>query len=251
MRSRLFRGDALAVLPTLPAAAADLLLVDPPYSSGGLMLHQRSLRPNDKYADNRTPWQDFSGDQRDQWSWLQWCAVWLGQCRRILRPVSYALVFTDWRQLGATIAAVQLGGFLFRGVIAWDKGRGSRPPHLGAARQQCEFIVWATPGDCPRRAPGTGGPFDGFLSVDEDGEGAGAIHEPVVRREKRHMTAKPIALMRRLIGFFCPEGGTVLDPFAGSAPDALVCHETGRTWWGVECVPHYADVAEERLRGVA
>ncbi|MNK02097.1 hypothetical protein D3C87_199150 [compost metagenome] len=38
MKNELIHSDALAVLPTLPAASFDALITDPPYASGGVCL---------------------------------------------------------------------------------------------------------------------------------------------------------------------------------------------------------------------
>lgn len=45
----------------------------------------------------------------------------------------------------------------------------------------------------------------------------------------------------------CPEGGTVLDPFAGSGTTLLVARQLGRVGVGIELNPEYADIAARRL----
>ena len=94
-------------------------------------------------ADHNT---DFGGDNRDQRSWLAWCAMWLDMCRVTLCEGAYAMVFTDWRQLPALTDAFQAGGLVWRGLIPWDKTEASRAPHKGYFRHQAEYVVWGSNG---------------------------------------------------------------------------------------------------------
>ncbi len=45
----------------------------------------------------------------------------------------------------------------------------------------------------------------------------------------------------------CPEGGTVLDPFAGAGTTGLAARRLGRNAVLVELNPDYADIARKRL----
>ena len=52
-------------------------------------------------------------------------------------------------------------------------------------------------------------------------------------------------LRRRLAG--SPEGGVVLDPFAGSGTTMLVAKQLGRSAIGIEISPEYAELIKKRL----
>jgi hypothetical protein len=52
------------------------------------------------------------------------------------------MCFTDWRQLPMLTDVLQAGGFVWRGVMPWDKTESSRAPHTGYFRHQCEYVVW-------------------------------------------------------------------------------------------------------------
>ena len=109
----LYHGDALGILATLPDAAMDAVLTDPPYSSGGVTMGARQADPAQKYQQSGTKRQypPMLGDAKDQRSWTMWCT---------------------------------LAGWAWRGVIAWDK-RSARP-QIGKFRQQCEYVLFATKG---------------------------------------------------------------------------------------------------------
>jgi site-specific DNA-methyltransferase (adenine-specific) len=74
-------------------------------------------------------------------------------------------------------------------------------------------------------------------------------HSIVMGQARRHMTEKPVGLLRDLLEI-TPEGGTVLDPFAGSASTAQACLETGRKFIGVEMSDVYFETACERLKSL-
>jgi DNA modification methylase len=62
-----------------------------------------------------------------------------------------------------------------------------------------------------------------------------------------HFATAPEALVEPCIKAGCPEGGTVLDPFAGAGTTLLVAEKLGRKSIGIELNPEYAAIATERL----
>ena len=70
---------------------------------------------------------------------------------RLVTAGGAGAVFTDWRQLPATSEALQVAGWIWRGVAVWDKTEGVRP-QKGRFRNQCEYIAWGTNG--PRKTEG-------------------------------------------------------------------------------------------------
>lgn len=236
----LYQGDALDLLREFPAESCDALVTDPPYSSGAFVRADKAIDPRSKYCqhNNDQGRPTFVGDNRDGRSWSFWCTLWLAQCFRIVRQGGYALVFTDWRQLPLLTDAFQAAGFLWRGLIAWDKTTAARAPHCGYYRHQCEYIVWGTKGPIHNPGAGSGGPYPGCL------------REPVRQRDKLHMTGKPTPLMRALLGPI-PAGGVVLDPFAGSGTTGVACLQTGREFVGIEASKAYCAIAIARLQQVS
>lgn len=64
-----------------------------------------------------------------------------------------------------------------------------------------------------------------------------------------HFATFPSELPKRAILAGCKPGGTVLDPFSGSATTGMVALELGRSYIGVEINPEYHDLAlDTRLR---
>jgi len=230
-RITIINGDALPTLCDLGVGIADALITDPPYSSGGTYGKDRSNMPSEKYIshDTKKKYPDFTGDNRDQRSYLKWCALWLSESLRIVRPGGMSLVFTDWRQLPTVTDALQCGGFTWRGVAVWDKTEAVRPQR-GAFRNQAEYVIWGTNG--PRDMSGPILP--------------GIFRKMINPKEKLHLTGKPIDVMTWLVSI-TPEDALIIDPFMGSGTTAIACIRTGRRFIGIERSEEYFNIAAERI----
>ena len=62
-----------------------------------------------------------------------------------------------------------------------------------------------------------------------------------------HFAVFPEKLIEPCILAGCPEGGTVLDPFAGSGTTGVVAKKLGRNFVGVEINPEYHEMATRRI----
>ena len=95
----IYHGDCRDILPHLEPV--DLVLTDPPYSSGGMTRSDRNLKTSDKYVMTGTDLirPEFSGDNRDQRSFLLWCELWMRDCLKLAKKGAVLASFIDWRQL--------------------------------------------------------------------------------------------------------------------------------------------------------
>lgn len=62
----------------------------------------------------------------------------------------------------------------------------------------------------------------------------------------QHFAMAPTALVRPCVIAGCPDGGTVLDPFAGAGTTGVVAMREGRNFIGIELNPANADIARRR-----
>lgn len=236
----LYQADALQVLSQLPTGSVDGIVSDPPYSSGGLTRSDRTCTTNAKYSLTGTTkeYPDFLGDNKDQRAYALWSALWFAECFRVVRPGGLLLVFTDWRQLPTVSDAIQCGGWVWRGIVPWDKTEAVRP-QKGYFRAQCEYVLHASAGglgmeqDRPQDAPCLPGFF----------------RQAVLSQQKKHLTGKPFPLMQELLRVF-PRGSTILDPFAGSGTTLLAARSLGLRSLGVEQSPDYAAIIRQELDAV-
>jgi site-specific DNA-methyltransferase (adenine-specific) len=64
-----------------------------------------------------------------------------------------------------------------------------------------------------------------------------------------HATVKPLDLMKYLLTLLStPDGGVILDPFAGSGTTLLAAQQLGRRSIGVELIEHNCEIAKSRLQ---
>lgn len=233
-RSQLYRADALAVLADLATASVDALITDPPYSSGGMVRGDRAQSTTTKYVSTDSANKaiaEFSGDSRDQRSYAYWCALWLSEALRVVRPGGVALLFTDWRQLPATTDALQAGGWVWRGIVPWFKP--SARPMGGRFTASCEYVVWGSNGAMP-------------IQLVEGVKTLPGFYQASPPRDRDHQTQKPMDVMRALVRI-ADEGGTILDPFAGSGTTLVAAKEEGYRVIGAEMVERFCEIAARRL----
>jgi site-specific DNA-methyltransferase (adenine-specific) len=232
----LYGGDALAVLRYLPSGSVAAIIADPPYSSGGQYKGDRSAPTGTKCTGTygTSDRSDFSGDNRDQRSFLTWMNLWLGEALRVVKPGGVCALFSDWRQLPTMTDALQVGGWVWRGIVPWDKTSGRPMYKQRAWVNQCEYVVWGTAGSSAVTEMGTTEPLPGFYVA-------------TAPREREHQTQKPVSVLRELVKIV-PEAGLVMDPFMGSGTTGVAAMLEGRRFLGVELVENYQRIAERRIR---
>ena len=231
--TEIIHGDLLHVLPAFPDELFGGIITDPPYASGAADQNAKQKATSAKYSSvkGKNPFPDFEGDAKDQRSWTHWMTEWLTEARRICKPGSPICMFIDWRQLPSMTDALQWAGWLWRGVLVWDK-TNSRPQR-GRFRQQAEFVVWGSNGHMPadRNAPVL----------------PGVYRQSMPSFAKRsHQTEKPLEVMREMLRIVEP-GGIILDPFAGSGTTVLAAKMEGYSAVGIELSRHYANTAAKRI----
>lgn len=110
----------------------------------------------------------------------------------------------------------------------------------------------------PRTSKGTmgyGGQSKDFTTTGfEDSGGASRFFYCSKAKKKErgegntHTTVKPLALMEYLCKLTkTPDGGIVLDPFAGSATTAIACIRTNRPFVMIEREKEYFDIGQKRI----
>lgn len=236
-RSALYHADCLQVFRSWSDPDVDAIVADPPYCSGGMTRGDRVQRSaSEKYVhkNSRLKRPEFSGDTRDQRGFLAWSTLWLSEAHRITKPGGVVMIFTDWRQLPIVSDALQAGGWVWRGIVPWDKTEGVRPQR-GWFRAQCEYVLVGSKG-----------------SLGQEQARAVRVCAPGIFRHSRraearlHMTGKPVALMDDLLQVLPPRAH-VFDPFAGGGATLLAGLRRGFRVTGAEITREYAKLAALRL----
>jgi site-specific DNA-methyltransferase (adenine-specific) len=231
----LVNGDALEVLPTLGEGTVEGVITDPPYSSGGQFRGDRAQKALSKYVCSESQaaghYQDFTGDNRDQRSFLVWCSLWMSACFHATKPGGVLCCFSDWRQVPVITDAIQCGGWTWRNLCTWWKP-GCRM-QKGRFSSSAEFLVYGTAG--PHASDGAASPQNVFSF-------------PTMQTEdKDHLAEKPIDVVEWAVSV-SREKATILDPFMGSGTTAEACIRSGRPFIGLEIDRNYWQLSVERCK---
>jgi DNA modification methylase len=227
--ARLILGDCLDVLRTLDGESVDAVVTDPPYCAGAVSEASRTRSGGQGLrSENLRRFGWFVGDNMGTAGLaflLRSVAV---ESRRLLKASGSLLVFCDWRMQATLQPAIESAGLRYQGLIVWDKGsmglgRGFRCQH--------ELILHFTNGSPEYHNRST----------------SNVIRCPRVKADREHQTQKPVDLMQQLLKVVSPDGGTVLDPFAGSGTTGVAAAQMGLSFIGVEQSPEYHAIAERRI----
>ncbi len=211
----------------LAAAALDLVLSDPPYSSGARRDAERTARGASMLRGvDDAEW--FSHDTMTTWGFSWFIRSILVELRPALAGGSHLYLFSDWRQDPTVRAIMESSGYRVNNVLTWDKEAFG----LGATwRNQEERIVF--------------GSLDVAAPMLDKGCGT-IIRCPAIHESKRvHPTEKPIPLLERIIR--AVPGQRLIDPFAGSCSTLVAAKQHGRKAIGIELDPKYCAIGRDRL----
>jgi site-specific DNA-methyltransferase (adenine-specific) len=243
-RVRLFKGDCVAVLESLPAESVDVVFADPPYflSNGGT-----TCRAGKRTSVDKGTWDRSNGVEENH----AFNHKWLSACRRVLRPNGSIWVSGTGHVIYSVGYAMQQQGFKQLNEIVWEKP--NPPPNLSCRyfTHSTETLLWAARDRKSRH----------YFDYDRMREiNAGKQMKTVWRltapgkQEKahgRHPTQKPIALLERLLLASCPQGGVVLDPFNGSGTTGVAAVQLGHSYIGCDLEQEYLELTRSRLLEVA
>jgi site-specific DNA-methyltransferase (adenine-specific) len=231
-RVRLYLGDCLRVLSTLPHGAADVIVADPPYSSGARQEAQRSGRAGEGMTRTRKDLDAWFGTDNLTtnafYYLMRECAL---EWARILPRGGHAFVFIDWRMAGSLAAAIESADLRHVNFIVWDKMQPGQGRHF---RSQHELILHFTKG--VGREP---------CAYDQ----GNVIRCPPVR-SKRHGTEKPVAVVTRLLRVAASRGAKVLDCFNGSGTTGEAALKLGMHYLGIDNEARFLESTAERLEDV-
>jgi site-specific DNA-methyltransferase (adenine-specific) len=217
--------DCIDFLRGLPSESVDLIVTDPAYSGMNRHLRLGHGRIVGHYGNpGNTRWfHEFSDDPESY-------AVFLGECRRVLRQDRHVYIMFDSFSM-LSLGALVREYFDVKGVIVWDK------VHLGMGhyfRRRHEQIVFASKG---RRKVAR-----------RDLPDVWAV--PRMHRAA-YPTQKPVRLFEMMLEASAEPGFTVCDPFCGSGSSGVAALRSGCDFIGADIDPRAIDIAGDRLTAFA
>jgi len=252
----LHHGDCIEVMRSLPAESVDAIVTSPPYAE------QR------KSTYGGIPEKDYPG----------WTVAWMSEARRLLKPDGSVIiniaphvkngVLSDY--VLRTRLALREDGWAEVGELIWHK-TGAMP--TGAPRKprrSWESLLWyGKHGQPYSDAKANGWPTKRTTRVRTEGQHAnradwnhydgGSNKTPTVtrcsdvfafgmgRETTGHPAPYPVGVAEWCAKLICPPGGTILDPFNGSASTGVAAIRNGWDYIGIDAVQEYVDMSEQRL----
>jgi site-specific DNA-methyltransferase (adenine-specific) len=268
--NRIYLGDNLPVLQSLPDGGVDLIYIDPPFNTGKAQT-RRELRTVRSENGDRTGFggQRYSTvevasrayvDEFDDY--LAFLEVRLREAYRVLAPQGTLYFHIDYREVHycKVLLDTIFGRASFLNEIIWAYDYGARtrrkwppkhdnilvyvkdPEHYTFNADALDRIPYMAPGLVgPEKAARGKTPTDTwFLTI-----------VPTNSREKTgYPTQKPVSVLRRIITASSNPGDLVLDFFAGSGTTGTVCLELGRRFVLVDSNEQALEVMSKRFAGV-
>ena len=232
---RLFQGDCIELMRTLPGDSIDMIFADPPFNLN--KLYPSSINDNLKTEH-----------------YLEWCETWIGQCIRLLKHGG-SLFLWNLPRWNAEIAAFLTGRMTFVHWIAVDikyslpiQGR-LYPSHYSLlyyvkGPQARVFHPDRLPMQvCPHCA-GDLRDYGGYKAkMNPSGVNLSDVWwdiSPVRHAKyKRRNGANelPLKLLDRIVELSTDKGDLLFDPFGGSGTTYMAAELKERRWIGVEIGP--------------
>ena len=222
--NQIINANCLDILKKLPDKCIDLIVTDPAYlitsrgnagNSGGML--QKEINKKGKVFD-------FNFLKIDDW---------LPECYRVLKNGSHCYIMCNNINLFHFLKVAEKVGFHFIKSLIWDKGNKI----MGTAYMSSfEYILFFRKGE--------------FKPINYCGT-PDILKVPNLKtkwnNENIHDTEKPIKLMDILIENSSNKNDIVLDPFGGSCPVAVSCHNLQRRYICCEIDKDIYNKAIERL----
>jgi site-specific DNA-methyltransferase (adenine-specific) len=239
---KLYLGDTIEILSTLPDGCIDLIYVDPPYflSNGGFTCY------GGKYAIvDKGEWDKSNGVEED----FKFHCRWIEACGRVLKPNGTMWVSGTYHSVYSCGYALQKNGWHIINDICWFKPNGM--PNLSGRMFAAshETLLWVKKNkeakhyfnyECVKKGTWSS---DFIKRPGKQMKSVWGITPPKAE-EKRygtHPAQKPEALLDRIILICSQEGDTILDPFCGSGTMGVSALRHKRKFIGIDGDASYLD----------
>ncbi len=267
MSGRIYFGDNLPVLQSLPSDSIDLIYIDPPFNTGKVQARTQIQTISSQNGD-RT---GFAGRRYETIKlgsrkyldlfddYLAFLEPRLVEAHRLLKPSGSLFFHIDYREVHycKVLLDAIFGRESFLNEIIWAYDYGGRtrkkfpPKHdniLWYAKTPDSYTFNLNALDrIPYMAPGLVGKEKaarGKLPTDTWWH----TIVPTNSKEKTgYPTQKPMGILRRIIHACSNPGDTVLDFFAGSGTTGAVSLESGRNFILVDNNPQAVEVMRSRF----
>ena len=241
--SRMYEGDALLLMQSIPENSVDCIWTDPPYllSNGGI-----TCVAGKRVSVNKGKWDQSQGVELDH----EFNLSWLRECHRVLKHAGTIWVTGTLHIYPSVGMAMMQLGFRILNDIIWEKT--NPPPNLGCRcfTHSTEMVLWATKAPKGSKHKYTFH-YQDMRAENDDKQMKNVWRFATAGRDEKtfgkHPTQKPLALIERCLRASTDEGDLVLDPFSGSGATGVAAMGMGRKFIGCEREEEYVGLTISRL----
>lgn len=270
MPRRIYFGDNLPILHSLPAESIDLIYIDPPFNTGKTQ-QRTQIRTERNIDGDRT---GFAGRRYDTIKigtqryddifndYLAFLEPRLLQAHRLLKPHGSLYFHIDYREVHycKVLLDAIFGRDCFINEIIWAYDYGARtrrkfpPKHdniLWYARDVHNYTFnYEALDRIPYMTPSLVGPEKAARGKTPTDTWWHTIVPTNSREKTGYPTQKPLGILKRIITASSHPGEVVLDFFAGSGTTGAACLELNRDFILVDNNPQALAVMQQRFAGV-
>jgi site-specific DNA-methyltransferase (adenine-specific) len=249
---RIFNGDVIEVLTTLPEECVDLIFADPPYnlSNDGFTCHAGK-----RVSVNKGKWDISRGIEED----YKFHFKWIEACKRVLKPNGSLWISGTYHSIYTCGYILQKQGWHFINDICWFKPNAS--PNLACRMFTAshETLIWVRKEKIAKHffnyelVKSLDWKDDFLKKPNRQMRSVWAISTPKNEEKKygKHPTQKPEALLERIILACSEEKNIILDPFCGSATTGVAALRNNRKFIGIDLEKNFLDkMAIPRIKEV-
>ena len=263
---KLYQGNCLEVLKSIPENTFDMVFADPPYFlSNGTFTCQNGQMVSVKKGNwdlGKTAEENF-----------KFHFEWLKECKRVLKQNGTLWVSGTYHSIYQCGYALQLLDYHILNDIAWLKPNAS--PNLSCRffTASHETLIWARKDKKGKHTFNYEaiknwkdnykkeikcthcGKTDRYEILHETGNqmrSVWAINTPK-KEEKifgKHPTQKSLDLLKRIIIASTNENDLILDPFAGSCTTGVACRMYNRNFVGIDIEKEYLELGKRRIQNI-
>ena len=268
--NRVYFGDNLPILASLPSASVALIYIDPPFNTGKAQARTqiKTVRSDDgdrtgfkgqRYKTVRIGQRAFADTFGSSEDFLAFLEPRLEEAKRLLTPDGSLYFHIDYREVYyCKILLDQIFGrecFLNEIIWAYDYGARTKkkwpPKHdniLWYAKDPDNYIFnYDEIERIPYMAPGLVGPEKAARGKTPTDTWWYTIVSPTGKEKTGYPTQKPLGILKRIVQASSLPGDTVLDFFAGSGTTGEAAHQLGREFILIDNNPEALEVMAKRF----
>jgi site-specific DNA-methyltransferase (adenine-specific) len=269
-KNKVFFGDNLAVLKSMPSESVQLIYIDPPFNTGRTQSRGTATTTRvteggrvgfkgRQYETVRQTVLSYDDEFADYWAFLE---PRLEEAWRLLNETGTLYLHLDYREshYAKVLLDALFGRDCFLNEIIWAYDYGGKSKNRWPAKHDTILVYVKNPAQYffnsdevdrePYMAPGLVTPekvAKGKLPTDVWWH---TIVSPTGKEKTGYPTQKPEGILRRIITASSKPGDTVLDFFGGSGTTAAVAAKLDRRFITIDQSPDSIAVITERLRKI-